>query len=226
MHLCNPGLVLLVAAALSPSSAAAADYALGTAPADTLPAGVAEPIAKLVDAKAGHAIKSGDKTLAHVWLVQGPPLSPTPNGQLGVNYQFTNGQLLGVLEVTGDGEFGDFRDQKVAKGVYTLRYGLQPMDGNHIGTSETSDFLLALPAAADKQTADLDFTALTTTSAKSVASAHPAIFSMLAPGKSPEKATLDAEGDFQVLTVPVMAKQAGKPAPVGVRVIVVGHGDE
>ena len=45
--------------------------------------------------------------------------------------------------------FTDFRGQEIKKGVYTLRYGQQPEDGNHIGTSELADFLLAIPAGVD-----------------------------------------------------------------------------
>ena len=68
---------------------------------------------------------------------------------LNVKYPFQPGQLIGALRVSGKTEFTDFRGQPVKAGVYTLRYGQQPQDGNHIGTSELSDFLLAIPATTD-----------------------------------------------------------------------------
>lgn len=223
MRLCNAGFLPTLVASLSVASfAPAADYALGKA--SELPKGPSEAIAKTLDAK-GLAIQSGDETVANVWLVAQPALMASP-GSFTANYKFTNGQLIGVLQVTGKGEFGDFRDQKVKEGVYTLRYGLQPEDGNHIGTSDTADFLLALPAEHDQMPAPLDFTKLTTTSAKSVSSSHPAIFSMLSPGEAGEKSTLETAGEFKVLRIPVAGKEGDKDVKFDLRVVVVGHGDE
>jgi hypothetical protein len=38
----------------------------------------------------------------------------------------------------------------IGSGVYTLRYGIEPRDGNHMGGSIYRDFLLLIPAAQDK----------------------------------------------------------------------------
>ncbi len=213
-----PALVLLVSI-----PASAEEYSLGKSGA--VPKGLAEAVVKTLDGT-GHALQSGDDVVAEVWFAKESSLTKTPSFALGVSYKFDNGQLLGALHVTGKGEFGDFRDQTVKKGVYTLRYGRQPEDGNHIGTSETADFLLALPAAMDKDPKPLDFSKLTNTSAKSVSSSHPAIFSMLPPGKAPEKPSLETEGDFKVLAVALPVKSGDKVTKVSVRVVVVGHGDE
>ena len=40
----------------------------------------------------------------------------------------------------------DFRDQGIPAGTYILRYSQQPVDGAHVGTSTTRDFLALLPA--------------------------------------------------------------------------------
>lgn len=218
MHLCNAGLALTLLA----TTTFAADHSLGEA--GKVPEGPSEAVAKTLDAK-GLAIKAGETVVANVWFVKQPALAANP-GSFTANYRFANGQLIGVLQVTGKGEFGDFRDQAVKAGVYTLRYGLQPEDGNHIGTSDTTDFLLALPVEFDKTPAALDFTKLTSTSAKSVSSSHPAIFSMLVPGKPAEKPAIEKQGQFHVLRVPVVGKQGDKEATVDLRVVVVGHGDE
>ena len=85
------------------------------------------------------------------------------------------GQLIGALRVPEGTTFTDFRGQEIKPGVYTLRYGQQPQDGNHIGTSELADFLLALPAEADtelKPIADAD--ALSQKSAEAAGSTYSA----------------------------------------------------
>src|SRR5690606_37114760 len=56
------------------------------------------------------------------------------------------GTVVGALRVTGP--FEEVRGKAVAPGVYTLRYGLQPQNGDHLGVSETVEFLRISPAAA------------------------------------------------------------------------------
>ena len=58
------------------------------------------------------------------------------------------GELLGALRFPGEGH--DYRDQTIAKGVYTLRYGFQPVNGDHLGVSTYRDYALLVPAAKDK----------------------------------------------------------------------------
>lgn len=210
-------------AALPVCVAHAEDYSLGEAGAPAK--GLSEAVVKVLQPK-GHAIKGGEETVAEVWFAKEPSLTKNPSFALGVSYKFDNGQLLGALHVTGQGEFGDFRDQEVKKGVYTLRYGRQPEDGNHIGTSETADFLLAIPAELDKDPKGLDLVKLQTSSAKSVSSSHPAIFSMLPPGKAPEKPTLAKSGEFQVLSLALPVKSGDEATTTAVKLVVIGHGDE
>ena len=61
-------------------------------------------------------------------------------------------ELLGVVQLAGEGH--DYRDQAIAKGVYTMRYGLQPVNGDHLGVSPFRDYSLLLPAAKDKTPGD------------------------------------------------------------------------
>src|SRR5262245_306383 len=46
----------------------------------------------------------------------------------------------------------DYRKQKIKPGVYTLRLGLQPMDGEHQGTAQFNDVLLLTSMVRDKKT--------------------------------------------------------------------------
>ena len=70
------------------------------------------------------------------------------------------------------------RDQDIAKGVYTLRYGQQPVDGNHEGTSPTRDFLTLVNAEKDTSAKPMELKALLKASAEAAGSSHPALFGM------------------------------------------------
>ena len=92
-------------------------------------------------------------------------------------YPLEVGQLIGVLRFARKG--ADFRGQEIPAGVYTLRYGNQPVDGNHVGTFETRDFLLMLPARTDPSPTPIAEMDLFKTSAQSAESSHPAIMPMV-----------------------------------------------
>ena len=87
-----------------------------------------------------------------------------------------SGALLGVLRFPA--KAGDRRGQTIAAGVYTLRYGNYPVNGNHQGVAPQRDFLLLVPAALDKTTdAVADFDALLNLSRKASGTPHPAVLS-------------------------------------------------
>src|SRR5690606_4041033 len=56
-------------------------------------------------------------------------------------------EFMGVVRI--DAAWHDFRNQKVEPGVYTLRLGFQPQDGDHMGTAPFNEFFLLVPAAKD-----------------------------------------------------------------------------
>jgi hypothetical protein len=57
--------------------------------------------------------------------------------------------LLGVVAVHRSRR--DYRDDEVVEGVYTMRLGLQPQDGNHLGTSIYPYYALLVPAKRDAE---------------------------------------------------------------------------
>ena len=116
----------------------------------------------------------------------------------------------------------DYRKQKVPAGVYTLRYGIQPMDGDHMGTAPYNDFLLASPAGEDKKPDLLAVKPLQELSAK-VTGDHPAVF-LLFPGKGAGKeAKLVARpGDHQVVLIRLNASSGGKKATLDIGLTLIG----
>jgi hypothetical protein len=174
----------------------------------------------------GYQVISAKGAVVEVWLLKEVALKPGFKPGFTQMYPFSPGQLLGALVIPKGGEYTDFRGQAMKAGTYTLRYGLQPMDGNHVGTSETYDFLLALSAKADTKTDPIKTVKeLVKISAKAAGSAHPAIFSLLDPEEAEAKAKLEQD-DFTehwVLSFGAKGKAKDKRVDFKVRLVVVGQ---
>ena len=139
-------------------------------PAD-LAAGVVSrlvPAAKVVIA---------DATL-EIWLV-GTLESSGSSGWSTVE----SGTLAGAMRVTGS--FKEIRGKVVKPGVYTLRYGQQPQNGDHLGISPFREFLLLIPAAIDQDPKVLGFDGVVALSKDVIGTAHPASLSLDPPEDAP-----------------------------------------
>ena len=93
---------------------------------------------------------SDSKVLCDIWLRKDVPVLSSK--QADRKYPLEVGTLVGAIRFSQKG-VGDFRDLKVAPGVYTLRYGLQPKDDIHQSTSKFRDFLVLIAAADDTDSA-------------------------------------------------------------------------
>jgi hypothetical protein len=207
---------VIVAALCFASVAAAQDYkaAAGTSPAPTdLSADVR---AALADGSINVTGPSGP--YCEIWLRKDIPAGPSANTALGVTFgTMVDGSLFGAIHF--DGPVKDFRNQPIKPGTYTLRYGLQPVDGNHQGVSDYRDFLLLEPAASDAATANFADNDLYAMSRKASGAGHPSVWSLIPPDSAP--ATLpgvvhDTSDDFWV--VYFNAPGVGKMG-----LVVVGH---
>jgi hypothetical protein len=158
--------LLAFAVALAPS----VSPLTGKPPADVA-AGIAsrlQPTAKVV---------IGAATL-EIWLVDKLESSGGP-GWSGVD----SGTLAGAVRVSG--EFKEIRGKVVKPGVYTLRYGLQPQNGDHLGISTFRDYLLISPAAIDTDPKVLGFDGVVALSKEMIGTAHPASLSLDPPEDAP-----------------------------------------
>jgi hypothetical protein len=188
-----------------------------------LPAGLSDKVAAQI-APAGQQVVIQEAAVCALWLAKDLAVKADFKPSLNVKYPFTPGQLVGVLQVQKTSEFTDFRGQDVPAGVYTLRYAQQPVDGNHVGTSETHDFLLAIPAKADADPAPLkDLEELHKRSATAAGATHPAIYSLLPVEPSAKSGVLehDTAKEFWMLTV--VGASGGKPVPI--KLVVVGKSE-
>ena len=186
--------------------------------AGTVPAALAGDLAPQ-----GAQILSGGSPLCNVWLLKSVPTMKASGDSPDILYgNLQMGTLVGIMEILAPTQ--DFRHQKVPAGVYTLRYGQIPQDGNHMGVSQYRDFLLLCPAAADtKLDTALGFDELVALSRKTLTSGHPAVLSLI-PANSSVKALpgafSDDSGD-QVVQFDLAEQGAASPVPMAL-VIVPG----
>jgi hypothetical protein len=209
---------LLIALVAASSAVLAADeykFETSEAPPSDVPAAIAD----LLDPQ-GAKVVGPKRDLCEIWLLKDVARIGDFTPSTSVKYPFTPGQLVGVLKVPRRAGLTDFRGHEIETGVYTLRYGQQPMDGNHIGTSDTADFLLAVPVADDADPAPIaDLKSLFTHSAEASGTVHPAIFPLLPAEESAEPGlTHDAEHELWILQVTAKSGETGIP----LRVVVVG----
>ncbi len=217
----------LLAAVVAVPSLSAEEYRIeaiaDAAPADELSA----EIAALIDSSGVKVVKGASRTVCEIWLCKSWPVKDEFKATDAVAYPFSQGQLIGVVRYKNKG--GDFRDQEIAKGVYTLRYAQQPVDGNHVGTSVTRDFLLLVNAEVDKSVKPIELLKLIEHSAAAAESKHPAMLALKMPKKGDaEKPSLvhDEDAELWLATLAGKSESGGKTAALPISVVVVGYANE
>ncbi len=167
-------------AAIVPVHAAAETYSIKVVNTEP-PKELQEPVRKLIGDRCVQFLDGKGELLAEVWLRKGVPGKATEaqvkNGLTLREIPETS--LIGALRVAK--QLGDYRKQKVPAGVYTMRLGFQPQDGDHMGTAPTSEFVLVSPAADDNGVPTMKPRALFEMSVKATG-AHAGVF-VLFPGK-------------------------------------------
>lgn len=188
------------------------------APSDAL----APEIAAQLQPAGFKVVKGESRTVCEIWLGKELPIAADAKTTSEVLYPLTPGQLVGVIRYPR--KAADFRDQEVASGVYTLRYGQQPVDGAHVGTSPTRDFLVLLPADKDRDPAVLDYKAMTTASKETTGTAHPGILSLQKPGDGGEPLAVheNAEKEWTIVRFTAQAKQGAAAKELPMELVVVG----
>jgi hypothetical protein len=218
---------LFLAALFAASSAAAQTYEVETVNVPA-PQELAVPVR---DALSSNAVRvSGPQgILCEIWLRKAVPASATPSGELGVAYgQLSDGTLVGAIRFAAAAK--DYRQQETKPGVYTLRYALQPVDGNHQGVSPYRDYLLLAPAAADTSVASLNDKDMYALSRKASGTGHPSVWSLVAADGAPSALpgiVHQDDGDLWVVYFQAPLQPAGSAlSPVKIGLVIVGHAPE
>src|SRR5262249_3515337 len=131
------------------------------------------------------------------------------------------------LSIQADG-FKDYKDNDIAKGSYTIRFALQPQDGDHLGTAEFNYFAVLLPADADRETNSFTkFTPMVKASGKLTSSGHPQVLSLRPPSatSSETPALSEPAPEHKAIRLKVPCKPAGgEKTDVSFELVYQGHG--
>ncbi len=175
-------LMLSIVQAAAPSSLQGLSVAGHTEPApDELAEGVRARLAE-----GGARVQSGQTVLEFWWVGALPAtqaLDPGPASWSAV----LEGSLVGAVRLSEI--YPDIRGRTIDPGVYTLRYGVQPADGDHLGISPFREFLLLSPAAEDVDAAPISHNDLVDLSKRSINVSHPAVWSLDPPVSDAEALT-------------------------------------
>jgi hypothetical protein len=160
------------------------------------------------------------EVVTELWLRREVPLQEAANTELGVSFgRLGSGTLIGVVRL--DRPWSDYKNNPVAAGVYTLRYAVEPADGNHMGVSLYRDFLLLIPVSEDVSV-EVAWSAdeLTGKSLASTGTPHPAVLALFPVWEEvTEPALIRNDLDQWTLAVPM-----GSISPTP-GLVVQGHGE-
>jgi hypothetical protein len=213
---CKPALVFAILLTPAVALGQEAKYAIKQA-TTAAPKELSEPVRKLFADKSLQLVGGNGAVVCELWLRKEVPVKATPEQiKNGLTYrEVEESTILGAVRL--DQEWTDYRKQKVKPGVYTLRLGFQPMDGDHMGTAPYSEFCLLVPAGVDQKSDLLEAKALREASTKAAGGSHPTVL-LLFPNEKPADAPkLENKGDNTwVLMVKEPISVDGKPAPEGI----------
>jgi hypothetical protein len=153
-----------------------AAFALTSEPAGPPPADVSPGIAGMLQ-KDGVRILNGKNVVMELWFRSSTPTGPANTEDAISLTKIPLGSLLGVARFPQRG--ADRRGQQIKPGVYTMRLGFFPPNGDHQGVSPQRDFAVLSPAADDKDgNTALPYAALIAASLKGSGTPHPLVFSL------------------------------------------------
>jgi hypothetical protein len=188
------------------------------------PSALKEPIRKLLSEQAIQVADDNGQLLAEIWLRKQVPVQATPEQvKNGLTYrEVPETTLLGAVRF--DKPFTDYRKQKIKPGVYTLRYGLQPMDGDHMGTAPNPEFCLLVPAGADEKPGTMDVKELHELSNKAPGGSHPGVLLLFANEKPEDTPKLVDKGNGHwALMMKEEAAAGGQKASLGLGLTLIGQ---
>jgi hypothetical protein len=166
----------LLVALLAASTTLVGQALTATKAAAPPPSDIAPAIASLLSPDA-ITVTVGDVPVT-LWWVNTLPLETSPSGSPKWS-DVSEGSLVGVVNVGGT--WHDIRGYVLKPGPYTLRFAMQPQNGDHLGVSPNREFLLVAPAAADTAPGVAGAKAAIDLSKKAVNRAHPSALSLDPP---------------------------------------------
>jgi hypothetical protein len=188
------------------------------------PKEAAESIRAVLQAKAIQ-LKTGEKPALELWLRQEVPLKTKPSSASEALGAIAETTLLGIVSLSGD--FQDYKGNDIPKGVYTARLGLQPQDGDHLGTADFPYFMVLIPADSDKDLNGIDkFKPMVKASGKAIPSGHPAVLSLRpASGEGKTPSLTEPNAEHKAIRIELPGKTSdGAKSPIVFDLVYRGKG--
>jgi len=215
--------VVLAWLALAPAVVAAPDYSIKTAEAAP-PKLLSDDVRKVIGGTAIQLLDAKEEVIAEIWLAKEPAVKATAEQiKNGLTYrEMPQSTILGAIRVAKT--MTDYKKQKIPAGVYTIRLGIQPEDGDHMGTAPYNEFGLLCPASEDKKTDLIETKDLRELSAKTTDN-HPGVFVLFPADKeAADKPKLESKsGGHWVLFAKLPVKAGDKKATLPFGLNLIGH---
>ena len=156
----------------------------------------------------GYRVTLGDGSTVYLW--PSAQVQTSNKAREDATYAFSPSMFFGVIHFAKDTRDG--RGDAIPAGTYNLRYGLQPNDGNHLGTSPTPDFLLLVPPAADANPAQTySFDQLVRLSSQVTGKKHPAPFNLVSADATQFPSVTTDPDDHTILFFKVKTQSGDLP---------------
>jgi hypothetical protein len=217
-------IALLLLAAV-PAWSADAKYTIKVVKAEP-PNELKDSIRKVLGDQSVQLLDPKGTAICQLWFRKEVPAEATADQiKTGLTYrELKETTLLGAVQYLKPGE--DYRKQKIKPGVYTIRLGFQPQDGDHMGVSTSQDFCLLVSASTDAKPDPMNAKALQEMSSKTMGTTHPGVL-MLFPYEKPEdKPKLESKpNNHWVLDVKELVNVKDKKTAIGVGLTLIGSAE-
>ncbi len=181
-----------------------------------LPKAVAEPLKSILKPEGVRVLNGKGTPWCEIWIRREIADSGQPASPEAVYPAFHSGVLLGLMRLPEGGT--DYRGLPVGKGIYTMRYGVIPQDGNHVGAAPIVDFVLLVPLSEDSRSPDAHLTSeeLVELSKKASGTHHPTVINLAFPPDSVERPLLEKDdSDHWILSLP-LGQESGGQLPLSI----------
>ncbi len=190
------------------------------------PKELAADIQKLLSNEAIEFLGKDGKAIAEIWFVKDIQTGgKVKKDKKNLDYtDLPPSTVLGAIRFLKPSS--DYRKQDIKPGVYTMRFGVQPQDGDHMGTAPYPNFVLLISPKFDTKPAPLDYKGLVERSAASIGRTHPAVFLLFPGDKAGAEPKLISEpNNTMVLTTRENVTIDGQNASstIGIALTLVGH---
>ncbi|MCE9529848.1 MAG: hypothetical protein K8T89_01710 [Planctomycetes bacterium] len=191
------------------------------------PAEIKAPIKELLGEDAIQVHDAKGTLVCTIWFRKEIPSKGTPEQvKNGLTYrEIAPTTVIGAIQLPQ--KWIDFRKQEIPKGTYTLRLGIQPMDGDHMGTAPHNEFCLLCPADKDVKPDTMEVKTMNELSATSHGATHPVVMLLFPNSKPIEEPKLVAKGNgIFVLNVKRAIVAGTAKTSLGFGFTVGGHAAE